>query len=155
MGGAIHGAVVDGSNNDPLPYSTIAIYNVKDSSLATGTLADAEGTFRLEGMKPGRYYARVSFVGYRTKIVTGVTISPTTSNLDLGTIPLTESATGAEVVVKGQREFMTSAIDRTIYKTEDLKVASGEPPPISSATSPRWKWISTATCRCVATRMLP
>jgi outer membrane receptor protein involved in Fe transport len=125
-GGSISGTIIDGATNEPLPKATIALRSAHDSTLVTGALTERDGTFTIGGLRPGRYYARVSYVGMTTHIVDSITIAPGTMQVSLGRIAVTADASANdEVVVSARRDFMTTAIDRTIYKTSDLLVSSG------------------------------
>src|SRR5690554_4140443 len=85
----ISGQVLDASTNQPIETATIAVWRTADSTLVTGTVTDAEGRFTIEGLRPGRYYVTVSFVGYRRQVISDVTLRPPTAlQVDLGTIRL-------------------------------------------------------------------
>ncbi|MEP7220734.1 MAG: outer membrane beta-barrel protein, partial [Bacteroidota bacterium] len=123
--GSVSGTVIDGASNQPLSSATVALHNAADSSLLTGAIAERNGSFLIAGIRPGRYYARFSFVGYAPSFV-DLVISPASPEIVLGNIVLRLDSTNRnEVMVTAQRQFMTQAIDRTIYKTADLLVANG------------------------------
>ena len=52
--GLIKGIVIDEGTQQPLDYATVTLYNAKDSSMVTGTVTNAAGTFSLE-VKFGSY----------------------------------------------------------------------------------------------------
>jgi outer membrane receptor protein involved in Fe transport len=123
--GSVSGIVVDGATGTPLPVATVAIRSSRDSSLVTGTLAAKDGSFSASGLRPGRYYARISYVGYATRFI-DIAITPGSPQVDLGKVELsTDASVKPDVVVSAQREFMTVAIDRTIYRTADMPVVAG------------------------------
>lgn len=61
----IQGSVVD-SVNTPLPYTTVVILNVKDSSLINYAVSNGLGDFEMKNVKPNSYILQLSFMGYRT-----------------------------------------------------------------------------------------
>ncbi|MEO5928983.1 MAG: TonB-dependent receptor, partial [Candidatus Kapaibacterium sp.] len=123
--GTISGAVVDAASGTALARATIALRNGGDSLLVTGAIAERDGSFSISGIGPGSYYARVSFVGYTPRLI-DVAIRPGALDVALGTIALQpDPSLRNEVTVSARRQFMTQAIDRTIYKTADLLVADG------------------------------
>lgn len=123
--GSVAGTIVDGAAGTPLPNTTIAVRSSADSTLVTGAIAERDGSFSIAGLRPGQYYARVSFVGYVVRLI-DFTIEPGALNAQLGTIQLsTDSSLGSEVTVTARREFMSVGIDRTTYNTKDLIVSSG------------------------------
>lgn len=122
--GGISGIVADSASGEALARASVAVRSARDSSLVTGAITDNDGNFTISGIRPGRYYARVSFVGYVTLTVPDIVVA--SSVVDLGTVRISQDRQlGAEVTVTARREFMTLAIDRTIYKTADLAVATG------------------------------
>lgn len=61
----ISGKVVD-ENRSPLPYVSVVLQHVQDSSYVCGVTSDTEGVFRLP-VQPDREYALlVSYIGYTT-----------------------------------------------------------------------------------------
>ncbi|MDB5033382.1 MAG: TonB-dependent receptor [Chlorobi bacterium] len=125
--GSVSGTVIDGVgvDNQPLPSATVALHNAADSSLLTGAIAERNGSFSIAGIRPGHYYARFSFVGYAPRFV-DLVITPASPEVSLGNIVMhPDSTIRNEVTVTVRRQFMTQAIDRTIYKTADLLVANG------------------------------
>ncbi len=124
--GQISGSVADAESGDPIPTATVAVWSVADSSLATGTVAGDDGSFLIEGIRPGRYYVKVSFIGYATETVDGIAITPQSLRADLGTIDLrVETAILDEVQVSAERDFMEVHIDKNVYNTKDQLVSEG------------------------------
>ena len=61
----ISGKVVD-ENRSPLPYVSVVLQHVQESSYVCGVTSDTEGVFRLP-VQPDREYALlVSYIGYTT-----------------------------------------------------------------------------------------
>ncbi len=124
--GSISGVIVDKDDNTEIPTAAIAIWSERDSSLVTGAVSLADGSFKVEGLRPGSYYAKVSFLGYQTASVSDIEISGRTPNVDLGTVfLLTDAQQLAEVEVEAEREFVEVAIDRTVYNTADSPMSAG------------------------------
>ena len=122
----ISGSVQDADTGESIPSASVAVWSARDSSLATGTITDADGAFSIEGLRPGRYYAQVHFVGYLTEEISDVALRPGAWTADLGVIALrTDVQMLDEVVIEERREFMEVGIDRTVYNTRDQLVAAG------------------------------
>jgi outer membrane receptor for ferrienterochelin and colicin len=122
----ISGSVLDAETGESIPSASVAVWSVRDSSLTTGAISDADGAFLIEGLRPGRYYVRVSFVGYITEEISDVALRPGSWAADLGTIELMADAQMLdEVIVEERREFMEVGIDRTVYNTRDQLVSAG------------------------------
>jgi outer membrane receptor protein involved in Fe transport len=124
--GVITGTVIDADSRQIVPSATVALYSVRDSSLVTGTVTQNEGTFELSNLRAGRYYVRISFIGYAPKIVGGLVLHPDAWTAALGNIELESDATMlANVEVEAERSQVTFGIDRTIYSTRDQPVTAG------------------------------
>ena len=122
----ISGSVTDAETGESIPSASVAVWSVRDSSLATGTITDADGAFLIEGLRPGRYYAQIHFVGYVTEEISDIALRPGAWTADLGVVALrTDVQMLDEVVVEERREFMEVGIDRTVYNTRDQLVSAG------------------------------
>lgn len=125
-GGTLVGKVIDSASGEPLRVATVSILSASDSVLVTGALTERDGSFSITGMRPGRYYARVSYLGYAPRIIDHVVVTAAPSPIRLGAIALVPGAIkGQEVSVTAQRDFMTVEIDRTSYRAADMPVAAG------------------------------
>lgn len=62
----VGGRVLDAQQRTPIPGATVIAFALPDTTQRWGTIANAQGEFRLELSRPGRYYLRVTSVGYRT-----------------------------------------------------------------------------------------
>lgn len=60
----IQGVMVDSLTNETLPYGTIALLNLLDSSLVKGVVTDEKGRFELTEVFEGNYLLRASYIGY-------------------------------------------------------------------------------------------
>ncbi len=124
-GGAVTAHVVDAETGEALPQATLALYTLPDTTFATGGAADVDGLVRIDPVRPGRYTARVSFVGYVTQTLGDVTVS-TGAPTDLGDIRLAASAAVlGEAEVTAQREFVEQQADRTVYNVQEQAVTAG------------------------------
>ncbi|MCZ7609094.1 MAG: TonB-dependent receptor family protein [Ignavibacterium sp.] len=100
-GKTINGIIIDSLSNSGLPFANITLHNSTDSSFITGVSSSSDGTFRLTNLSDGKYYLKISFVGYNTKFVPSIHLSDNKQKVDLGKISLTKTAyeiTGAEVI---------------------------------------------------------
>ena len=122
----ITGTVAEDETGDPIAGATVGLWRLPDSTLATGAVTTEDGSFTIEGIRPGRYYARVSFVGFRSSTIPDIAITPQNPRADLGTIRLTvDTQLMEEVEVTAERSFMEVGIDRTIYNVKDQLVSVG------------------------------
>ncbi len=85
--GSIVGRVFDAGQLAPVEYANVVLYSVPESTQVNGTITDKAGGFRLDGVKPGRYYVELSFIGYRDRTVKEIEVA-VGSQVDLGQIGL-------------------------------------------------------------------
>ena len=88
--GTISGKVVD-ENKHPLPYVSVVLQHVQDSSYVNGVTTDAEGVFRLPVQSDKEYALLVSYIGYTT-------VRKTCKAGNVGTIVMKEDAVMLEEV---------------------------------------------------------
>lgn len=124
--GTVRGVVVDAEEGGPVPGASVALHSAADSSLVTGTVTAGDGSFSIEGVRPGSYYLRVSYVGYAPAVVSDVSVSEESSAVDMGEIVLRQSAEQLEdVEVTAEREYMEVGADRTTYNPQNQPVLAG------------------------------
>ena len=123
--GAVTARIVDGATGEPLPSASLALYAERDSAFATGGATGPDGSVTIDPVRPGRYTARASFVGYETARVAAFEVTPG-APVDLGEIRLGEGAAlldEAEVVAA--RDFVEQQADRTVYNVQEQAVTAG------------------------------
>ncbi len=124
-GGEVEGRVVDGEAGEPLAGASIAIWDPSDGSIVTGAVARQDGAFRVEGVPPGTYYARISSIGYAPHKSAEFTIARESPREDLGVVRLASVAVDAdEIAVNIERETVTLAPDRNAYLARDVAPAA-------------------------------
>lgn len=96
--GIIKGIVLDGKNNEPIPFADVVIENS-----TAGTSTDLDGTYELSGLEPGLYNVVVSFLGYKT--VTEFEIQVSNSKPAIRDFSLLEDAEIVEEVVVKSSPF--------------------------------------------------
>ena len=128
---AIRGTVVDNATSFPLPGANVVLIN---SEPLSGATADERGAFRLENVPVGRQSIRISFLGYKEKIIPNLNVV-TGKELFL-TIRLEEAIQEMdEVVVRADRRkdlplnemALISARSFTIEETERYAGSVGDP----------------------------
>lgn len=122
---SLEGSVVEQTGQQPIEFSTISLHRSADSSLVTGTVSDAKGTFLLKSLKEGNYYLAVQFLGYQPKKISNIILSKN-QRLNLGVISLAGSEQLLkEVVVNGEKATISHKIDRQVYQASQFQSATG------------------------------
>ena len=124
--GQIRGTVVDAATGQPIRSASAEVRSAADSSLVTGILTGADGTFRIPGLRPGRYLLRVSALGHTPTTRGGIAITPAEATAEVGTIRLAASAVALEgLTVTAERREASLAPDRNTYSVRDMPAAAG------------------------------
>ncbi|PXX29654.1 outer membrane beta-barrel family protein [Arenibacter sp. ARW7G5Y1] len=121
----ISGKIIDATDNVPLEYATAALYNQLDGALITGVVTAQDGSFIIDGVKPGAYYMEASFMGYDTKTISNITIDKKQPAKNLGIIGLSLGNQLDEVVIKGERATVLHKIDRQVFDTKKFQSSQG------------------------------
>lgn len=121
--GTISGKMIDGENNGPLGFVTVAVTPTGATAPTAGCTSDDDGNFTVTGLKEGNYTVQFTFVGYLTDS-RKVSITKGKNRIALGNIVLkSDKKMLKEVVVTEQRSQMTFEIDKRVF-TVDQSIAS-------------------------------
>jgi outer membrane receptor protein involved in Fe transport len=124
--GEITGRLTDSTAGHPVTSGSITVRRAKDASFAGGALPRDDGSFRVDGLAPGRYTVRVRVIGYAPYIRNDLAITAEKPSVDLGTIALKVVAAKLEAAqTVAEREDVVIAPDRTSYNVKDMPAASG------------------------------
>ena len=111
----VTGKVVDAQTGVALEYTNVSFFTVRDSSLVTGGITDVEGKFAID-MRPGRFYAVIQFISYKTKIIPNLEIRPGSDGLEMDTIQLQPDTDVLDnVVIQGEKDQMELRLDKRIF----------------------------------------
>ncbi len=124
--GVVTGRLIDQETQAPLDFATISILSAVDSSVITGGVSDEQGKFAIEA-KFGRYLAKIDFISYQSKTISGVEISADQRIADLGDIMIGASAEMLEEIeVVAEKSEMQFDLDkRTFNVGKDLANKGG------------------------------
>jgi hypothetical protein len=116
----ITGKVCFETDRSPVQFATVALLELPDSALLTGVITLTDGSYLLEKVKPGNYFVRVSYVGYKPE-GKPVTVGNEESGIVVDTILLTEITTEmGEITVFGERLKGKEMVDRTVYAIPEV-----------------------------------
>jgi ferric enterobactin receptor len=124
-GGTVRGTVLN-PDGQPVGSAQVAVWSAADSTLVTGAVSRPDGTFRIDGLRPGRYYLRVSSLGFTTATTAAVALSPQAPTADVGTVRLAAGAIQLEgLTVTAEAAPAGFAPDRNTYSTRDMPGTQG------------------------------
>ncbi len=84
MDAQVTGTVIDETTGQPVEYAIIAIHRMKDSSLVTGVSSKTNGSFVVDGLPYGKFYAEITFVGYKKQRVVNILLTPNQKSTNIG-----------------------------------------------------------------------
>lgn len=124
--GEVVGRLVDSASGRPVTTGSVAVRRATDSAFASGALPKDDGSFRVDGLTPGRYTLRVRVIGFAPVLRNNIVVTAEKPTVDVGVIALNIVATklAAEHVV-ADREETVLAPDRNSYSVKNMTTASG------------------------------
>ncbi len=124
--GEIRGHLVDSDAGHPVATGSIAVRRVGDSVFVSGALPKEDGSFRVDGLRPGRYTLRIRSIGFAPVVRNDVAITADHPVVDLGAIALSAVAAKLEATqTVAEREDVVLSPDRTSYSVKNMPAASG------------------------------
>lgn len=119
--GEVRGVVTDGDANTPLARATIAVRTKGSATLVAGAIAKDDGSFRIQGLRPGTYYLRVTSIGYGPKSTEEFTVTGASLQASVAPIKLSKVAVALEgVQVMAERAAMAVEPDRNTYNSKQV-----------------------------------
>ncbi len=132
--GEVLGTIVDTATKEPVARASVAIRSRKDSSLVTGAITEANGAFRIQGLRSGDYYLRTTAIGFRPRTYT-FSITDAAPRANVGPVTLTRIAvTLQSVQVEGQTPTVVIEPDRNTYRAKDVAPAAANASEVLQAT---------------------
>jgi outer membrane receptor protein involved in Fe transport len=116
----IKGKVCFEKDKLPVQFATVGLLQLPDSAMITGVITLTDGGYSFEKVKPGNYYMKVSFVGFKTN-GKSVAVEAGKGDITVDTIFLAETTTSLkEVTVSAERIKGKEMVDRTVYAIPEV-----------------------------------
>ena len=87
----VKGIIKDNNTNQPLAYSSIALFDKDNNLVSYGTLTDTNGKFTLKNLPYGKYDLVAFQIGYYKKYVFNIEVSNNHNNVNVGKLKLSEN----------------------------------------------------------------
>ncbi|RMH76731.1 MAG: TonB-dependent receptor [Calditrichaeota bacterium] len=114
--GVVEGVVTDQSKDRPLIGA-----NVQLIGTSLGAATDEHGYYRITGVPPGDYDLEVSFLGYKTAILSVSVASGQTARVDAGLVPIPLKLD--EILVTTVRERADSPVSISMLTPEEIQAS--------------------------------
>jgi hypothetical protein len=116
----VKGTIVDAKSAAPVARASVTVRNKATSALVTGAIAGGNGTFRVQGLRPGAYTVRFTFLGFAPK-TQEISVTPAAPVVDVGTVQLSRVAVAlGQVEVVEKQDAVTIEPDRNTYRAKDV-----------------------------------
>ncbi|MDX1471006.1 MAG: carboxypeptidase-like regulatory domain-containing protein, partial [Flavobacteriaceae bacterium] len=123
--GSLTGTLYDQSEQT-VPFATVAVMKLPDSTVVTGTTTDIDGKFDLKPNYTGKYFLRFSAIGYSTVSTPGFDIKGPGFTKDFGSILMKEEMTMLnEVVLKTWRPKVKVENGKMVMRVAGTTLAAG------------------------------
>ena len=124
--GEIHGHLVDSASGRAVTTGSVAVRRAGDSAFVSGALPKDDGSFQVDGLRPGRYSLRVRVIGFAPVVRNDIAITAEHPVVDIGAVGLTVVAAKLDATqIVAEREDVVLAPDRTNYNVKNMPAASG------------------------------
>src|SRR6195952_2728391 len=125
--GKISGILIDSVSKKPLDYASVSLFRSGGKSPLNGVLTDEKGSFKFDGLHPGIYKIRISYVGYPDKFVDNIETTNSKPDKNMGGITVAPSKRALkEVSITGTASLVENKIDKIVYNAEkDLTAVGG------------------------------
>ncbi len=111
-------------NNEAVPFATIAVFKVKDSTLVKADVADANGGFKISNIPIGQFYISVNSVGFQKFNSNIFEIVDKDKDLPPSVLKV-ETRELQEVVVRSQKPMVEVLADKTVFNVQSSLSATG------------------------------
>ena len=124
--GKVIGTLRDSATRQVMEYASVVLMKVRDSSVAGGALTDEKGVFRIEDVMPGRYFIRITSIGYRQLDSKPFMLTPQDALKDFGNVWMPPSQrTLKETEVVGEKVEYTNSLDKKVYNVDKTLINAG------------------------------
>jgi iron complex outermembrane recepter protein len=124
-----HSQIITGTvsaDTKPAEFVNVTLHRAADSVFVKGEITDNQGSFKFENLKMGKYFVRVSQVGYELFLSPAFVLSTDNPSVNLRNIQLTPAAKNLnEVTVRATKPFIERQLDKTIVNVENSIVSAG------------------------------
>lgn len=110
----------------PMPYATVSLIQLPDTTLVSGAITDTTGAFVLEVSNLESYIVEISYLGYQRYTSVPFDFPHESQSIDLGTVSLVDNANQLEeLTIVGAKSFIERQGDKLIVNVESSVVGAG------------------------------
>lgn len=121
---SVSGRIIDETNELPVEYVIVKLYNAKDSAFVKSDVTDSSGDFNVITKSPGKYYLTFSLIGYEPKTVNNVKIDTENRELNLGELKIKTATINLQEVNLIGNYRLKIDVDKKIYHIDNNALGS-------------------------------
>ncbi len=123
--GSLSGSLQD-QKDETIPFATVAVMKLPDSTVVTGTTTEMDGTFEMDPPQKGKYVLRFSAIGFESSFTDPFKVSSPSFQQDFGVVTMKESVTMLnEVMVQTWRPRVELEAGKMVVRVEGTAMAAG------------------------------
>ncbi|MCC9136063.1 TonB-dependent receptor domain-containing protein [Pontibacter silvestris] len=123
--GMLSGTLID-EKEQAVGFANVAVVQAASSSVVTGAIADMDGHFEIKAPAKGKYYLKLSGLGYEQTQTEPFEVTDEKFAKNFGTLRLkTDAKTLSEVTVQAMRPTITTHPDKMVVSVEGTALAGG------------------------------
>lgn len=123
--GNLQGNLKD-QNEETIPFATVAVVKLPDSTVVTGTTTDMDGIFQLDPPEKGKYTLKFSAMGFKSTFSDAFEVSSPNFSRNFGTVVLPISVTMLnEVMIESWRPRIEMKPGKMVVKVQGTAMAAG------------------------------
>lgn len=125
--GVVTGKVVESNLKVPMEYVNVVLLKEKGGEMINGTITNKEGVFEIKSVPEGNYELKISFMGYKKKLINDVKLTNSNMKYDAKELTLEmESVELAEAQVIGEKSDIEFKIDKKVINVnQNIAVTGG------------------------------
>ena len=121
----VTGKIIDSDTQEAVMMANVRLLLLPDSTYITGAASNEKGLFTIPSTKTGKYVIKVSYVGYKDKLL-ALNLDGSSATHHIGTVPLkTDSKLIKEVVVSAEAPQVQVVEDTLIFNTSAYRTTEG------------------------------
>ena len=121
--GSITGKVIDKLSNQPIPFVSVTLGLLPDTTIKKSVQTDDKGNYKFDQVPDGRYVVSAYMVGYGRKHSKPLACKQNSVKVETLTM---ENTVIQEVTVNGKRPEIEQKADRTVLNVENSTTAAAE-----------------------------
>jgi outer membrane receptor protein involved in Fe transport len=119
----VSGRVLDVTNGSPIAFASVVVEHTESGARLSGTLADDNGRFRVEGLAPAAYRLQISFPGFYP-VQADILVSELNQSYDFGDIRLDRLESFEEEVTVTAEAIRAAGIDTQVFRLDERATQS-------------------------------